>query len=78
MRRLLLIAAATLTASGGAYAQSPLEVRPPNTTYKQAFAGQTRAELNERIGDVIVGPDGALYVATDSPKGRVLRITPKT
>ncbi|MEK7427679.1 MAG: PQQ-dependent sugar dehydrogenase [Pseudomonadota bacterium] len=37
-----------------------------------------RAELNERIRDVVVGPDGALYVATDSPKGRVLRITPKT
>lgn len=43
MRRLLLIAAATLAASGSAYAQSPLEVRPPNTTYKPAFAGQTRA-----------------------------------
>ncbi|MES2085817.1 MAG: PQQ-dependent sugar dehydrogenase [Pseudomonadota bacterium] len=52
--------------------------RHPRRAYKQAFVGQIRAELNERIRDVVVGPDGALYVATDSPKGRVLRITPKT
>jgi len=30
--------------------------------------------LNERIRDVNVGPDGALYVLTDSPHGRVLRV----
>jgi len=34
-------------------------------------------ELNERIRDVVVGPDGALYVATDSGEGRILRIAPK-
>ncbi|KRB52191.1 PQQ-dependent sugar dehydrogenase [Phenylobacterium sp. Root700] len=34
-------------------------------------------DQNERIRDVIVGPDGALYVATDNEKGRVLKITPK-
>jgi glucose/arabinose dehydrogenase len=34
-------------------------------------------ELGERIRDVIVGPDGALYLATDNDKGRVIRITPK-
>jgi glucose/arabinose dehydrogenase len=34
-------------------------------------------DQNERIRDVIVGPDGALYVATDSEKGRVLKVTPK-
>ena len=34
-----------------------------------------RAE-GERIRDVRVGPDGALYVATDNRNGRILRITP--
>src|SRR5687767_9426899 len=31
----------------------------------------------ERIRDVKQGPDGALYVATDNQKGRILRIAPK-
>lgn len=34
-------------------------------------------EVNERIRDVVVGPDGALYVATDNDKGRVLRVAPR-
>lgn len=34
-------------------------------------------ELKQRIRDVIVGPDGALYVATDSASGEVLKLTPK-
>ena len=34
------------------------------------------ADLGERIRDVRNGPDGALYVATDHPEGRILRITP--
>lgn len=33
-------------------------------------------ELNERIRNVKVGPDGALYVLTDSHEGRVLRLRP--
>lgn len=33
-------------------------------------------ELDERIRDVRAGPDGALYVLTDSPAGKVLRVTP--
>jgi glucose/arabinose dehydrogenase len=33
--------------------------------------------VDERIRDVVEGPDGALYVATDSPRGRILRISPK-
>jgi len=42
-------------------------------------AGEERllTELGARIRDVVEGPDGALYVATDSPQGRVLRLTPK-
>lgn len=34
-------------------------------------------DLDERIRNVIVGPDGAIYVATDNAKGRVLKIVPK-
>jgi aldose sugar dehydrogenase len=34
-------------------------------------------ELNERIRDVVVGPDGAVYVATDNAKGRVLKLVPR-
>jgi glucose/arabinose dehydrogenase len=33
-------------------------------------------ELGERIRDVRQGPDGALWLVTDSSKGRVLRVTP--
>lgn len=32
-------------------------------------------ELGERIRDVRQGPDGALYLLTDSPQGRILRVT---
>ncbi len=34
------------------------------------------SELGERIRDVRAGPDGALYLLTDSPQGRVLRVLP--
>lgn len=34
-------------------------------------------ELNERIRDVVVGPDGALYLAIDSAEGRILKLVPK-
>lgn len=33
-------------------------------------------ELDERLRDVRVGPDGAVYLLTDSPQGRVLRVVP--
>jgi len=33
-------------------------------------------KLNERIRDVRQGPDGLLYLLTDSPNGRVLRVAP--
>ncbi|KQY98890.1 glucose dehydrogenase [Caulobacter sp. Root1455] len=35
------------------------------------------SELNFRIRDVKVGPDGALYLVTDEDDGRVLRVVPK-
>jgi aldose sugar dehydrogenase len=35
------------------------------------------ADLKERIRDVVQGPDGALYLLTDNPKGRVLKVVPK-
>ena len=34
-------------------------------------------ELGERLRDVRVGPEGALYLLTDNPQGRVLRVMPK-
>jgi glucose/arabinose dehydrogenase len=33
-------------------------------------------ELGERVRDVRTGPDGALYLLTDSAQGRVLRVVP--
>jgi glucose/arabinose dehydrogenase len=35
------------------------------------------ADLGERIRDVRSGPDGALWLLTDSPQGRVLRVVPQ-
>jgi glucose/arabinose dehydrogenase len=34
-------------------------------------------DLGERFRDVRVGPDGAVYLLTDSPSGRVLKVTPR-
>jgi glucose/arabinose dehydrogenase len=34
-------------------------------------------DLGDRIRDVRQGPDGFLYVATDAPDGRILRIVPR-
>ena len=32
-------------------------------------------DLGERIRDVRVGPDGAVWLLTDNPQGRVLRLS---
>jgi glucose/arabinose dehydrogenase len=37
----------------------------------------THLQPPERIRDVRQGPEGALYVVTDNPKGRVLKLVPK-
>ena len=34
------------------------------------------SNLNERIRDVREGPDGALWLLTDSASGRILRVAP--
>ena len=34
-------------------------------------------EVGERLRDVVVGPDGARYVATANDRGRVIRVAPK-
>ena len=33
-------------------------------------------DLGERIRDVVEGPDGAIYVATDADNGKILKIAP--
>jgi aldose sugar dehydrogenase len=35
-------------------------------------------DLRERIRDVRQGPDGFIYIVTDSPDGRLLRVRPAT
>ncbi|MCZ7659906.1 MAG: PQQ-dependent sugar dehydrogenase [Xanthobacteraceae bacterium] len=40
------------------------------------FAGEERIPLNARVRDVLQGPDGAVYAATDEANGRILRLTP--
>ena len=47
-----------------------LTLRNGRVTGEERFLG----ELNERIRDVAQGPDGAIYVVTDSPNGKVLRL----
>ena len=33
-------------------------------------------EMGQRIRDVRQGPDGFLYLLTDAPKGKILRVKP--
>ena len=34
------------------------------------------ADLGERIRDVAVGPDGAIWTITDEQNGKLVRLTP--
>ncbi|WP_119461418.1 PQQ-dependent sugar dehydrogenase [Rhodospirillaceae bacterium SYSU D60014] len=36
---------------------------------------EERIEMGARIRDIVQGPDGALYLLTDQPKGEILRLT---
>jgi glucose/arabinose dehydrogenase len=49
-----------------------LEMTNGRVTRETRYLG----ELGERIRDVTVGPDGFVYLVTDSPNGRVLRVKP--
>ena len=49
-----------------------LTLRGNSVASEERFLG----ELGERIRDVAQGPDGAIYVVTDSVRGRVLRVGP--
>jgi glucose/arabinose dehydrogenase len=37
----------------------------------------TEVSPRERIRDVRQGPEGAIYMVTDNPKGRVLKLVPR-
>jgi glucose/arabinose dehydrogenase len=50
-----------------------LTIADGRVTTEERYLG----DLNERIRDVQQGPDGLLYLVTDSPQGRVLRVVPK-
>jgi glucose/arabinose dehydrogenase len=49
-----------------------LELAGEKVTKEERLLG----DLNARIRDVRQGPDGALWLLTDSSNGRVLRVTP--
>jgi aldose sugar dehydrogenase len=51
-------------------------VRLRITNGRVAVEERYLAELRERIRDVREGPDGALYLLTDSSRGRLLRVEP--
>jgi glucose/arabinose dehydrogenase len=49
-----------------------LEIENGRIVHEERYLG----ELDERIRDVQQGPDGFVYLVTDSPRGRVLRVEP--
>jgi len=58
---------------GGLVTRQVHRVRLKNGQAKQV--GVLFGELGERIRDVRTGPDGAIYLLTDSTDGRVLKVT---
>jgi glucose/arabinose dehydrogenase len=39
--------------------------------------GKERFDMNDRVRDVVQGPEGAIYILTDDPAGRILKLVPK-
>lgn len=52
------------------------EIRRIDLDAEGRVLGQESMPIGERVRDVRQGPDGFLYVLTDEPNGRLLRITP--
>ncbi|MFN3371820.1 MAG: PQQ-dependent sugar dehydrogenase [Sphingomonadaceae bacterium] len=52
------------------------DVRVIRLTAAGAPARETRVKIGARVRDVRVGPDGLVYVLTDEPEGRILRLAP--
>ena len=40
-----------------------------------SLASEHRIEIGARVRDVRVGPDGLIYVLTDEPQGRIIRLS---
>ncbi len=49
-----------------------LTIEGGRVTREERYLG----DLRERIRDVVQGPDGMLYLLSDNPEGRVLRVSP--
>ena len=59
--------------AGGLMSQ---DVRRIRLDAQGRHAGETRIRIGARVRDVRVGPDGLVYVLTDEPEGRLLRLSP--
>lgn len=60
--------------SGGLVSRAVHRLRIDGDNVEEA--GRLFRELDSRIRDVRVGPDGAVYLLTDEPQGRLLRVVP--
>jgi glucose/arabinose dehydrogenase len=47
------------------------------TVQGNRVVGQERIPIGSRVRDVRQGPDGAVYLLTDEPQGKLLRIVPE-
>lgn len=52
-----------------------LDLKGDRVTGEERLLGNLQPE-RERIRDVRQGPDGAIYLATDNPQGRILKLVP--
>ncbi len=54
------------------------DVRRIDLTANGQVRRETRIPIGERVRDVRVGPDGHVYVLTDEPDGRLIRLAPSS